>query len=183
MTPPSTQNLKVLDLWVFFLICCSIFSFLLSVRLRLTLGYLTVSPSSESLSSTLVHSSSSGSIFKHEYLTYKWPSLIPPFTHLNGTHLPGTFIKRIFDRYMDQTVLIWAGYSDELDSDTTCCENPRGKHWGDLTRMRTRAQHTREWHHLQPKTLRHWICGSSFLYVAQHSHFYSMWDLDSHLNT
>jgi len=41
MTPPLTQNLKALGLWVFFLICCSTFSFLLNVGLRLTLGYLT----------------------------------------------------------------------------------------------------------------------------------------------
>ena len=41
MTPPSTQNLKALDLWVFFLICCSTFSFLPNVGLRLTLEYLT----------------------------------------------------------------------------------------------------------------------------------------------
>jgi len=27
MTPPSTQNLKALGLWVFFLIYCSTFSF------------------------------------------------------------------------------------------------------------------------------------------------------------
>jgi len=40
MTPPSTQNLKALDLWVFFLICCSTFSFLLNVKLRLTLEYI-----------------------------------------------------------------------------------------------------------------------------------------------
>jgi len=67
------------------------------------------------------------------------------------------------------------------DSDTTCWENPRGKHGGDLTRMRTEPNHIREWHHLQPKTLRRWVCGSSFLYVAQLSHSYPMWDLDSHL--
>jgi len=41
MTPPSTQNLKALGLQVFFLICCSIFSFLPNVGLRLTLEYLT----------------------------------------------------------------------------------------------------------------------------------------------
>jgi len=28
MTPSSTQNLKVLSLWIFFLICCSTFSLL-----------------------------------------------------------------------------------------------------------------------------------------------------------
>jgi len=48
MTPVSTQNLKALGLWVFFLVCCSTFSLLLNVGLRLTLGYLTISPSSES---------------------------------------------------------------------------------------------------------------------------------------
>jgi len=42
MTLPSTQNLKTLALWVFFLICCSIFSFLLNVGLRLILGYPTI---------------------------------------------------------------------------------------------------------------------------------------------
>jgi len=57
MTPPSTQNLKVLGLWVFFLICCSTFSFLPNVGLTLTLEYLTISSSSESYSSTtLIHS-------------------------------------------------------------------------------------------------------------------------------
>jgi len=56
MTPPSIQNLKALGLWVFLLICCSTFSFLPNVGLRLTLEYLTISPSSESPSSTLIHS-------------------------------------------------------------------------------------------------------------------------------
>jgi len=63
MTPSSTQNLKALGLWVFFhlglwvffLICCSTFSFLSNVGLRLTLEYLTISPSSVSPSSTLIH--------------------------------------------------------------------------------------------------------------------------------
>ena len=41
MTPPSTQNLKALGLRVFFLICCSTFSFLPNMELRLTLEYLT----------------------------------------------------------------------------------------------------------------------------------------------
>ena len=47
-TPPLTQNLKTLGLWVFFLICCSTFSFIPNMGLRLTLEYLTISPSSES---------------------------------------------------------------------------------------------------------------------------------------
>ena len=41
ITSPSTQNLKALGLRVFFLICCSTFSFLPNVGLRLTLEYLT----------------------------------------------------------------------------------------------------------------------------------------------
>jgi len=98
MTPPSTQNLKVLGLWVFFHICCSTLSFLLNVELKLTLGYLTISPSSESPSFTFVHSPSSKNIFKHGYLTHKRPSLVSPFTHLNEIHLPKTSVKKTFDR-------------------------------------------------------------------------------------
>jgi len=43
--------------------------------------------------------------------------------------------------------------------------------------------HTREWHYLQSKILRHRVCGSFFLYVAQLSHLYTLWDLDSHFDT
>ena len=39
ITPPSIQNFKAVGLWVFFLIYCSIYSFLPNVRLRFTLGY------------------------------------------------------------------------------------------------------------------------------------------------
>ena len=46
------------SLWIFFLICCSTFSFLPNMGLRLTLEYIT-------------HDS----------------SLVPPFTHLYGTRL------------------------------------------------------------------------------------------------
>jgi len=44
MTPPLTQNLKILGLWVFFLIYCSTSPFLLNVGLRLTFGYLIIFP-------------------------------------------------------------------------------------------------------------------------------------------
>jgi len=97
MTPPSTQNLKALDLQVFFLICCSTFSFLPNVRLRLTLEYLTISPSSVSPSSTtLIHSPSSGKHSQPEHITYD-SSLVPPFTHLYGTRLPEITIRKNFD--------------------------------------------------------------------------------------
>jgi len=49
MTPPLTQNLKAIGLWVIFFIYCLTFLFLFNVGLRLTLGFLTISPSSESL--------------------------------------------------------------------------------------------------------------------------------------
>jgi len=69
MTPPSTQNLKTLGLWVFFLLYVA----------------------------QLSHSYSmlSGIIFKYEYLNHKQSSLVPPFTHLNGTRLPETSSARL----------------------------------------------------------------------------------------
>jgi len=63
---------------VFFLICCSTFSFIPVVRLRLALEYLTISLSSESLSFILILSLSSRSILKPEYITHD-PSLVPSF--------------------------------------------------------------------------------------------------------
>ena len=47
-----------------------------------------------------------------------------------------------------------------------------GKNWGGNTKKISNNKnwgtpHIREWHHLQPKTLRHWVCGSSFSYAAQ----------------
>jgi len=103
-TPPSTQNLKALGLWVFFLICCSTFSFLPNVGLRLTLEYLTILP----LDPTLHHIDTLPLERKHsqpEYITYD-PSLVPPFTHLNGTRLPETSSGRL--SIQGQTVLAQA---------------------------------------------------------------------------
>jgi len=102
MTPPSTQNLKALGLRVFFFICCSTFSFLLNVGLRLTLEYLSISPSSMSPSSTLIHSPLSRSILKPEYITHD-PSLVPSFTHLYGTRLPQITISKTFDTWSNCT--------------------------------------------------------------------------------
>jgi len=34
--------------------------------------------------------------------------------------------------------------------------------------------HIREQRYFQSKTLKHWVCRSFFLYVAQQSHFYSI---------
>jgi len=111
MTPPSTQNLA-LGLWVFFLICCSTISFLLNVGYRLTLGFLTISPSSESRSFTLVHI---------------------------GVRLPKTSVRKTEDfRFRGQIVHICVPVTKtnhQLWS--TCWENRGEKHRGDLTRMRT----------------------------------------------
>jgi len=96
MTPPSTQNLKTLGFWIFFHIYCLTFSFLPNVGLRFTLEYPTISPSSESLSSTLIHSPSRRNILNPEYITHDL-SLVPPFTHLYGTRLPETSIRKTFD--------------------------------------------------------------------------------------
>ena len=74
---PSTQNLKALSLWVFFLICCSTFSFLLNVRLRLTFGPNNLLLKWKSLS-YIIYFPLSRSIFKHEYITQIWLSLVPP---------------------------------------------------------------------------------------------------------
>jgi len=132
MTPPSTQNLKALGLWVFFLICYSTFSFLPNVGLRLTLEYLTISPSSESPSSTLIHSPSSGNILKPEYITHD-PSLVPPFTHLNETCLPETSIRKTFDTRLNCTCP-----SRKPTTLIPLFGRIRvGKHREDLTRMRT----------------------------------------------
>jgi len=100
ITPFSIQNLKTLGLRIFFLICCSTFSFLPNVGLRLTLEYLTISPSSESHSfTTLIHFPSSGNILKSEYITHD-PLLVPPFTPLlvpPFTRLPETSVRKTFD--------------------------------------------------------------------------------------
>jgi len=169
MTPPPILNLKALGLWVFFLICCSTFSFLLNVGLRLTLEYLTISLSSESPSFTLIYSPSSGS---------KWSLTCTAVHTLIQDTLAWNLHQEDF-RYRVKLSSFVRWQRRTIGSDTTCWENPRGKYQGDLIRMRTEPTHIREWH--QPKTLRHWVCGSS--YVAQRSHFYPLWDLDSHLNT
>ena len=140
MTPPSTQNLKALDLWVFFLIYCSTFSFIPNVGFRLTLEYLTISPSSESLFSTLIHSPFERKHSQPEYITYD-PSLVPPFKTIRKTFDTGLNCTRS-GRKPTALIPLYGRIQG-------------GKHRGDI----------RE-------------CGSSFLYVAQLSHSYPMWDLD-----
>jgi len=103
MTPPSTQNLKTLGLWVFFFICCSTFSFLPNVGLRLTLEYLTISSPQVRVPPPHWYTPSRAEAND--------PLLVPSFTHLNGTRLPETRCQEDF-QYRDQSVLAWAGYTN-----------------------------------------------------------------------
>ena len=106
MTPPSTQNLKTLGLRVFFLICCSTFSFLPNVGLRLAFEYLTISPLSVSPSSTtLIHSPSSGSILNPSTLL-----MTPHLYHNAHTYTGHACVKSPSGRLsiQSQTVLAQA---------------------------------------------------------------------------
>ena len=138
---------------------------------RLTLEYLTISPSSESPSSTLIHSSSGAS---------KRPFTRTTVHTLIRDTLAWNLHQEDFRYRVKLSPFVW-WKRRTIDSNTTCWENPRGKNLGRL--MRQESTHTRKWHYFQPKTLKHWVCVSSFLYVTQLSHSYPMWDLDSHLNT
>jgi len=124
--------------------------------------------------STLVHSPSSGSIFKHEYLNHKGPSLVPPFTHLNGTP-SRKFCQEDF-RYRVKLYLP-DSVRKTFNTGLNCIRpsrsqaanhrlwyhllgNPRGQNRGDLTRMRTEPNphKTMTPHSIQNlKTLGLWI--------------------------
>lgn len=70
-----TQNLKTMNLWVFYFIWCSTFSYILNVRLRLIFGFLIIS-SSKVNSFHIGTPSSNKNISNHEY---------PLFTNINLT--------------------------------------------------------------------------------------------------
>jgi len=57
----------------------------------------------------------------------------------------------------------------------------RGGYTKNSAPMRWFNPYKRIWHNLQSKILRKYIC-VFFLYVAQLSYFYSMWDSNSYLN-
>jgi len=133
MISPSTQNLKTLGLRVFFLI----------LNVELTLEYLTIFSSSESPSSILVHSPSSGS---------KQPLLVPPFTHLY-TLAWNIRQEDFWYRVKLSPFVRWQRRT--INSDITCWENPKRKHLGDKQEWDKNTTHIRKWHNLQPKTLRH----------------------------
>jgi len=109
MTSPSTQNLKALSLSVFFLICCSTFSFLLNARLRLTLEYLTISTSKWEF---LFHIDTLS--LQREHFQTRVPYLQMILTYIVVYTLKWVTLAwnlRLEDFwYRDQTVFIWAGH-------------------------------------------------------------------------
>jgi len=107
MTPPLTQNLKAVGLWVFFLIYSLTFSFLFNVGLRLTLGYPTISPQVRVPIIWVGHHQVGAN---HQ--------LLVPLLH-SPSYEPVT-IRSV----------------RTFGSDTTCWKNPRGHNQGDLTRRR-----------------------------------------------
>jgi len=115
---------KILRHWVcrFSLIYCSIF--LLNMRLRLTLGYLTIFSSSESPSFTLIHSPLGGS---KRLLT-----CTAVHTLIRDT-LAWNFCQEDF-RYK---VKLYSSTQQTIDSDTTWCEIPRGNTLGRSQTIRT----------------------------------------------
>ena len=131
------------------------------------------------------YSPSSGSIFK--------PQMILTCTTLNGTRFSEISFRKTFDTGSNCThpsrcdfwykVKLYSPKPQTIGSDITCWVIRGGKTGKISQEWELSQTHTREWHHLQPKTLRDWVCGFSFLYVAQLSYSYSMWDLDSHLDT
>ena len=154
MKPPSTQNLKALGLWVFFLIYCSTFSFLHNVWLKLTLGYLIISPSSESP-------------FHIGTLPLEWKQINPYLYRRSHTYTRHACLKHPSGRLSIQ------GQTEPICLVTKTnhrllyhfLEIFEGENTGEISnKNENRAKHIREWHHLQPKTLRHYVCGSS-LYI------------------
>jgi len=120
------------------LVSCMLLNFLILTQceLRLTLGYLTISPSSESLSSILVHSSLVEAFSNTSTSLTKDPHLYRRFTHLKEICLLETSVRKRLSiqesncTHMSRFLISFAGNEN-------------------------RAKHIREWHHLQPKTVRH----------------------------
>ena len=177
MTQPSTKNLKALGLWVFFHIYCSTFSFLRNVGLILTLEYLTISPSSKSPSSTLIYPPRAETISNlstllttphlyHRLHTYTGHACLkPPSGRLS---IQG---QTVFTKAANQR--LWYHLLGESEG-KTLGRSHKNENWAKPYKRMTPPS---------TQNLRHWVYGSSFLYFAQLSHSYPMWNLDSQLNT
>jgi len=151
------------------------FSFLPNVRLRLTLEYLTISPSSESLSFTLIHSLSSRSILKLEYITHD-PSLVTVHTLIWNT-LAWNLSQKTFDIGSNCT---------RQDVNQRLWYHLLGIRGGNLRETNKNEKWAKPHKRMTPpstqnlKALGLWVF---FLIYCQLSHSYPTWDLDSHLNT
>jgi len=114
----NTGDIKRLGPLVFFSYMLLNFLIFTQRETRLILGYLTISPSSESPSSKLMHFPSSGRIFKHEYLIHNRPSLVSPFT-LNGTHFSKLLSGRL-SMHESNCNCLSRSPPQTIDSDTIC---------------------------------------------------------------
>jgi len=97
------------------------------------------------------------------------PSLVPPFTHLYGTHLPEITIRKTLDTRSNCT-----RPSRKPTALIPLVGRIRGRKLGRPHIMRQEPTYIREWHHLQPKTLRLWVEGL-LSYMLAHVSF--LWNL------
>jgi len=163
-----------MGLWALILIWCSTFSILVNVGFRLTLGFLTFSPSRVSPFNHI------GTLpLQRKHSQPRVPLLVPPFI-LTGHAYLELFARKTFDT---GTLLHSSEPILTIGSDTTLSSFTEGVSPGRTTPMRPEPNHIRHWHHSQPKTLRQWVYGPWSLYGALLSQFWSMWDLDSHLDS
>jgi len=160
-----------------FSICCSTFSFLPNVGLRLILEYLTISPSSESHSSTtLIHSSSSGSILNSTKL------LMIPHLYRCSHIYTGHACLKISIRKTFDTGSNCTRPSRKPTALIPLVGRIREGNWGDVTRMRNEPNLYKKMTPHSTQNLKALSLRVFFLYDVQLFHFYPMWDLDSHLN-
>jgi len=106
---------------------------------------------------------SSGSILKPEYITHD-PSLVPPFTHLYGTRLPETSIRKTFDRPSRKPMAL-----------IPLAGRIRGGKPRRSQTMRTEPNSCKRMTLPSTQNLKAvGLCESSYLYITQLSHSYPM---------
>jgi len=106
-----------MGLWALILICCSTFLFLANVGLRLTLGFLTISPSRVSPFNHI------GTLpLQRKHSQPRVPLLVPPFILMGHAYLE-LFARKTFDT---GTLLHSSEPILTIGSDTTCQVLQRG---------------------------------------------------------
>jgi len=135
------------------------------VGLRITLGFLTISPSRVSPFNHI------GTLpLQRKHSQPRVPLLVPPFI-LTGHAYLELFARKTFDT---GTLLHSSEPILTIGSDTTLSGFTEGVSLGRTTPMRSEPNHIRHWHHSQPKTLRQWVYGPWSLYGALLSQYWSM---------